>query len=200
MKKTRFILTAIVMLIGAQAMAQQKEVKSETTPFKEYNVQQADDINPFNIFTGWGLLLCAGDKESSNAMTIGWGGLGTIWGRNNMVTVYVAEKRYTKKFMDKSPYFSIMAFDESHRDVLRYMGTKSGRDGDKAKALGLHVAYTENGTPYYEEASMVWECELMYSDVFRKENMKAVPSRLYSNFPSGIHSFYIGRIVKAMKK
>ena len=59
------------MLIGAQGMAQQKEVKSETTPFKEYNVQQADDINPFNIFTGWGLLLCAGDKESSHDHRLG---------------------------------------------------------------------------------------------------------------------------------
>lgn len=29
---------------------------------------------------------------------------------------------------------------------------KSGRDGDKALALGLHTAYTANGTPYYTEA------------------------------------------------
>lgn len=168
--------------------------------FVEFDVQETSFENPFNIFTGWGMLLCAGDREKSNAMTIGWGGLGTIWGQNNMVTVYVAEKRYTKKFMDKSKYFTIMAFDEKHQNVLQYMGTKSGADGDKAAALGLHTAYTENGTPYYEEASMVLECELMYADAFEKENMRDIPARLYANFPAGVHTFYIGRIVKALKK
>ena len=197
MKITRIILTAIIMFTYSNSMAQEEKA---ATPFQEYNVMQSDDVNPFKFFTGAGLLLCAGDKDSSNAMTIGWGGLGTLWGRNNMVTVFVAEKRYTKKFMDKARYFTIMAFDRDHVNVLRYMGTKSGRDGDKAEALGLHTAYTENGTPYYEEASMVWECEIMYSDIFRKENMREVPARLYSNFPSGVHTFYIGRVVKALKK
>ena len=74
-------------------------------------------------------LLCAGDKEKNNAMTIGWGGIGTLWGRTAL-TVYVAEKRYTKEFMDKAEYFTVMAFDVEQSKVLNYMGTKSGRDGD----------------------------------------------------------------------
>ena len=41
---------------------------------------------------------CVGSKEKSNAMTIGWGGIGTLWGRTAL-TVYVAEKRYTKEFI-----------------------------------------------------------------------------------------------------
>lgn len=45
--------------------------------------------------------------------------------------------------------------DVEHSKILRYMGTKSGRDGDKAQALGLHTAYTENGTPYYNEFSRI---------------------------------------------
>ncbi len=167
--------------------------------FKEFDVQEFNIENPFNIFTGWGMLLCSGNKETNNAMTIGWGGLGTLWGPNNTVTVYVAKSRHTKKFMDNSKYFTIMAFDEKHQNVLQYMGTHSGRDGDKAAALGLHTSYTENGTPYYEEASMVLECEMMYSDVFKKENMREVPLKRYEN-SDDIHSFYIGKIVKAMKK
>ena len=53
---------------------------------------------------------CAGSKEKSNAMTIGWGGIGTLWGRTAL-TVYVAEKRYTKEFMDEAEYFTVMSFD-----------------------------------------------------------------------------------------
>jgi hypothetical protein len=47
---------------------------------------------------------------------------------------------------------------------------------------------------------MVLECELMYADAFEKENMRDIPARLYANFPAGVHTFYIGRIVKALKK
>jgi len=80
------------------------------------------------------------------------------------------------------------------------MGRNSGRDGDKAAALGLHLAYTENGTPYYEEALMVLECEMMYSAPFAQEGMRDVPAKLYAHFPAGVHAMYIGRIVKALRK
>ena len=114
--------------------------------FKPITVEQDFDANGFNWFRH-ALLLAAGDRQQSNAMTIGWGGIGTLWGRT-AVTVYVAEKRYTKAFMDRSRYFTVMTFGKDRGNVLEYMGTKSGRDGDKAQALGLHTAYTVNGTPY----------------------------------------------------
>jgi len=143
-------------------------------------------------------LLAAGDKEKSNAMTIGWGGIGTLWGRTAL-SVYVAEKRYTKEFMDKAEYFTVMAFDMKNsrsaegrlqgKKVQNYMGMKSGRDGDKAQALGLHTAYTANGTPYYTEATMVIECKIMYAAPFDPLYFKSdVPKNMYANFPAGIHS------------
>ena len=143
-------------------------------------------------------LLASGNKEKSNAMTIGWGGIGTLW-QKRALTVYVAEKRYTKSFMDKSDYFSVMSFDDNK--VLRYMGTKSGRDGDKAEALGLHTAYTTNGTPYYTEATEVIECKIMYVAPFDRKGFKSnVPEDMYRNFPAGIHTMYIGEVINAWKK
>ena len=169
--------------------------------FREFNPRDDFTVNPFDFFTGAGLLLCAGDRSSHNAMTIGWGGLGTIWGRHDAVTVYVAENRHTRAFMDAFPRFTVMAFDKTAQaDILRYMGTHSGRDGDKAAALGLHVACTPDGTPYYEEARMVLECETMYAAPFDPAGMKDVPRALYADFPAGVHTMYIGRIVRAMKK
>ena len=187
---------------ATEVESQKSEVKSpEPRAFRAIDVRKEFADNPFDIFTGKGMLLCAGDREKSNAMTIGWGGLGTLWGRNDAVTVYVAEKRHTKLFMDKAATFTVMAFDkEKQANILDYMGRNSGRDGDKAAALGLHLAYTERGTPYYEEAEMVLECELMYSAPFDPAGMRDVPQKLYANFPAGVHTMYIGRIVSAMRK
>ena len=41
----------------------------------------------------WGLL-CAGTMAKHNAMTISWGGMGTLWGKP-VVTVYVRPNRHT---------------------------------------------------------------------------------------------------------
>ena len=169
--------------------------------FHEFTVTEDFLLNPFNYFSQpGGMLVCAGNKEKSNAMTIGWGALGNLWGHGtSSVTVYVAEKRFTRQFMEDNEYFTIMTFKD--RDVLSYMGTKSGRDGDKAAALGLHVAYTENGTPYYQEAECVIECKTMYSQEFDPKHFRDdVPRDFYNGFSAGFQAFYIGKIVKALKK
>ena len=123
MKKTLFtaLLASMLMAVASPLSAQ------EENGFKKINVREDFTENGFQWFHD-AELLAAGDKTKSNAMTIGWGGIGTLWGRTAL-TVYVAEKRYTKEFMDKAEYFTVMAFDVEHSNVLRYMGTKSGRDG-----------------------------------------------------------------------
>ena len=196
MKKSSIITTllAIFMMVVPSQMSAQEE-----NGFQKFNVIEDFTDNGFQWFRE-AQLLCAGDKEKSNAMTIGWGGIGTLWGRPAM-TVYVAEKRYTKEFIDKAEYFTVMAFDKNDNNVLNYMGTKSGRDGNKAEALGLHTAYTANGTPYYTEATMVIECRIMYVAPFDPQNFKSdAPKKMYGNFPAGVHSMYIGEVVNAWKK
>ena len=195
MKKTSFITAffAILMMAVVPAFAQKEN------GFKKFDVRQDFEENGFQWFHD-AELLAAGTKEKSNAMTIGWGGIGTLWGRTAL-TVYVAEKRYTKEFMDKAEYFTVMAFDVEQSKVLNYMGTKSGRDGDKAQALGLHTAYTANGAPYYTEATMVIECKIMYAAPFDPQYFKSdAPKKMYANFPAGIHSMYIGEVINAWKK
>lgn len=183
-------LVTSLMLVTTSAFGQEEQ------GFKKINVTENFTENGFQWFRD-AQLLAAGNREKSNAMTIGWGGIGTLWGRTAL-TVYVAEKRYTKEFMDREQYFTVMSFDVAQSRVLTYMGRNSGRDGDKAEALGLHVAYTANGTPYYTEATMVIECKTMYAAPFDPQYFKSeVPERMYSNFPAGIHSMYIGEVVGA---
>ena len=192
----RFLQTMILVLA---AIAPSAVLAQTEHGFKAVAVEQDFADNGFNWFRH-ALLLAAGDKVQSNAMTIGWGGIGTLW-RKTAVTVYVAEKRYTKQFMDSAQYFTVMAFDERKDEIMEYMGTKSGRDGDKAKALNLHTAYTENGTPYYIEADLVLECRAMYAAPFDPRYFRDdVPKRMYANFPAGFHTMYIGEVVNAWEK
>lgn len=187
------ILVSVVMMLPTLIYAQ------EERGFKKFNVREDFTENGFQWFND-AELLAAGDSIKSNAMTIGWGSIGTLWGRTAL-TVFVAEKRYTKEFMDQAQYFTVMTFEVKDSKILNYMGTKSGRDGDKAKALGLHTAYTPNGTPYYTEASMVIECKIMYSAPFDPKGFKSdAPKKMYANFPAGIHTMYIGEVVNAWKK
>ena len=187
------IMTVVMTCVSMHAYGQ------EENGYTKFNVSESFSDNGFEWFHE-AQLLAAGDREKSNAMTIGWGGIGTLWGRPAL-TVYVAEKRYTKEFMDKSQFFTVMSFNVADSKVLNYMGRYSGRDGDKAAALGLHTAYTANGTPYYTEATMVIECRIMYAAPFDPEGFKSdVPKNMYRNFPAGIHSMYIGEVVNAWKK
>lgn len=190
----RRILLSLILALSMLNINAQTE-----NSFKAIEVLDSFEINPFTYFLD-APILAAGDKESYNAMTIGWGGMGTLWGRNRpVVTVYVAPKRFTHQFMEKSRYFTVMQFSDIN--VVQYMGKHSGRDGDKAKALGLHVAYTKNGTPYFKEADAVIECEVIYAAPFGEKNFRNdVPKKTYSNFPAGIHSMYIGEIVGVWKK
>ena len=191
--KNRSFLVSVMLVMASMVLAQSEN------GFKKINVREDFTENGFQWFNN-AELLAAGDKEKSNAMTIGWGGIGTLWGRTAL-TVYVAEKRYTKEFMDKAEYFTVMAFDVEQSKVLDYMGRESGRDGDKAAALGLHTAYTENGTPYYTEANLVIECKIMYAAPFAPQYFKSdVPKNRYSNFPAGLHTMYIGEVVNAWQK
>ena len=174
-------------------------MNKESNELTAFDVQEAFEKNGFTWFTE-NLILCSGDTIRNNAMTIGWGGIGNYLGHNRpAVTVYVAPGRYTWEFMEKYPRFTIMQFDDP--SIWQYMGKYSGRDGDKAAALGLHVVYTEHGTPYYEEASMVIECETMTAWHQTEQDFRNdTPKQWYEGFDAGIHTIYIGEVIGAWKR
>ena len=126
-----------------------------------YKEIKAEDLawNPFTqIGKGW-FLVTAGDGARSNAMTVSWGGLGVWWGKN-AATVYIRQNRFTKTFIDGAERFSIAAMPESCRKAMGYMGSHSGRDGDKWQAAGLERWYAgEEGnfhTMYIAEIEKVF--------------------------------------------
>ena len=94
MKKAKWMLAAMAFFyMGAHTVMAQEE-----NGYQKIDVKQDFTENGFQWFRN-AELVAAGNQNKHNAMTIGWGGIGTLWGRTAL-TVYVAEKRYTKQFMD----------------------------------------------------------------------------------------------------
>lgn len=179
----------------ATATTQQAEPKT----LQPFDITKEMRDNPFNFFRGAGLVLAAGKEGNFNEMTIGWGGLGTLWSKP-VVTVYVAPARYTFNYMESSEYFTVMRFPKELVEIPNYMGSHSGRDGNKAEAMNLHTKFTQNGTPYFEEADLVIECRKIYSNQLNKAGFGDIPTQRYENSNSGIHHMYVGEVVSAMRK
>ena len=129
MRKIIFsILCLALMGCGSGKQQQNDTTMEKINELTAFDVQQEFQKNGFTWFTE-NLILCSGDRSESNAMTIGWGGIGNYLGHDRpAVTVYVAPGRYTWEFMEKHLRFNIMQFDDPQ--VWQYMGMHSGRDGD----------------------------------------------------------------------
>ena len=159
----------------------------------------ADEIN--NTFEMMGkdwFLITAGTKDDCNMMTAAWGGLGVMW-HKNVATIYVRPNRYTKKLIDSSEYFTVSFFDSSHKKMLNYCGTVSGKDVDKVAETGLTILETPNGGISFEEASLILECKKMYfQDMDNANFFDPSIEKLYPN--KDYHTMYIGEITKCLKK
>ena len=62
--------------------------------------------------------------EKFNSMVIGWGALGTVWGRPAF-TVYVRQSRYTKAQLDSTGEFTIsVPLEKPDPEIPRVCGTR----------------------------------------------------------------------------
>lgn len=142
-------------------------------------------------------LLTVGEPGQTNSMTIGWGTFGTLWSVP-VFNVYVSEDRYTHGLMERNETYTMSFLSREHRDDVIYLGTHSGRDGDKISQTSLTLKYTESGTPYFEEAFLVIECRKQYGAPFDASRLGEIPSAFYERSHVGIHSAYVGQIMQVL--
>lgn len=171
--------------------------------WKKVPVEEAN-INPFEFFRK-SAVLSVGTEGDCNAMTIGWGGLGTIWGFDcQVVTVYVRQSRFTKPLMDKYETFTVETFPEEYLSVVNgYLGRVSGRDEDKMKDSGLTVKTMPCGAPAFEEGNVILECQKLSNVDIAGMNMKPeIVEKFYSkgSDKGDIHTAYIGKITAVWVK
>lgn len=139
----------------------------------------------------WGLL-AAGKGNDYNMMTVSWGMLGELWGRN-VCTVFVRPQRHTYGFMEENDTFSVSFFAPEYKKALLFCGTKSGRDYDKAKETGLTVTELD-GAPAFSQAEITVICRKLYTqDIEEKDFLdKKLISECYPE--KDFHRVYVGEI------
>lgn len=149
-----------------------------------------------------GVLLTTKAAQQVNTMTIGWGHIGIEWGRPIFVA-YVRESRYTKQMLEANGEFTVNvpvgAFDPK---ILGFCGTKSGRDVDKIKELGLTLEESDCiSVPGIRELPLTLECKVIYK---QKQDLSAIPDdiihRYYPADETGFrdyHYAYYGQILNA---
>ena len=165
--------------------------------FKEIKPQKIND-NPFKLIGKDWALVSAGTKEEFNTMTVSWGGVGVMWGKDVAFT-FIRPQRYTMEFLTKEDCFTMSFFDEKYKDALTFCGSKSGRDYDKPKETGLTPAFTEDGIPYFEEARLVLVCKKMYAQDLNAESVidKENVEKWYKD---DFHKMFVSEIKKVLVK
>ncbi len=153
---------------------------------------------PMHLIGKEGMLLTVGafpdgatGKPSYNAMTVGWGGFGVMWG---VPTVFFAVRpsRHTFSFIETGNSVSLSAFLPEFREALRFCGTHSGRDTDKITACGLHPIPLPGGVGY-REASLVITAKKCAAVSLDAEALGEKLCKTY--YPTGdFHRFYFAAV------
>ena len=160
-----------------------------------------DYAGEFAKHMGRGILLTTKGACGVNTMTIGWGTIGIEWGRP-MFVAYVRESRFTHELLDANPEFTVNCpVGEIDGKILGFCGTKSGRDVDKIKELGLNLEEPINiSVPGIKELPLTLECKVVYRNPQPVENLPDVILDRYYPEKDGkrdFHYAYYGEIASA---
>ena len=156
------------------------------------------EFNPFTkIGKDWALVT-AGTKLKSNAMTVSWGGVGVLWGKN-VAFIFIRDSRYTKELLDAGEFFSISFLGDSYREALNYCGSHSGREEDKIKNAGLNVAF-RHSIPYIDEGNFVLLCKKMAATKITEDSflVSELKDKWYAD--GDMHTMYVAEIIDVMAR
>jgi len=149
------------------------------------------------VLTSRGLLLGSYDAGGrANLMTIGWGTLGSVWGKPLWV-VLVRPSRYTYGCIEHRGCFTVNVPTPQMAEACATCGTLSGRNTDKFAACGLTAERAGTvDAPIVAECPIVYECKVVHvNDVLPPQLDEAIRAGAY---PGGnFHRIYWGEIVAA---
>lgn len=165
--------------------------------FKEINIKDFNG-NFVKLFDDSWSLISAGDKNACNTMTASWGAVGELW-NTDVCFIFIRPQRYTKKFVEEQPRFTVSFFDAEQHGSLAFCGSNSGRDCDKFEKTGLTPYYTD-GTVGVEQAKVILVCKKIAQQDIDPSGFidAAIDSSCYPE--KDYHRMYIGAIEKVLIK
>ena len=142
-----------------------------------------------------GLLLVAAGKDGRpNAMTIGWGTVGIIWGKP-IYTVLVRYSRFTFQVLGEADSFTVCVPAPQHYDAVNFCGIESGRDYDKFEECNLtSLPSATVSAPGIAGCPLIYECKIVHlNDVIPEQLDAGIKA---SSYPRGdYHRIYNGEIL-----
>lgn len=147
-----------------------------------------------------GLLLAAQDAQGKpNAMTIGWGSPGIVWGKPIFV-VYVRPSRYTYQLIEQTGAFTVNVPPARLAEAVAFCGSVSGRDHDKFAEMNLTAEPARRvPAPLVAECPIQFECRVVHrNDVLPEALTEEIRTGAY---PAGdFHRCYFGEILACYAK
>ena len=146
------------------------------------------------------LLVTAGGDGYLNAMTIGWGSIGTIWSKP-IFTVMVRPSRFTFKLLEEGSPFTVCVPSAAMRNVVDFCGSKSGRSHDKFRELDLApLPSLQIDVPGIEGCPIIYECRPVHTNDVQADRLTPyIQEHFYAK--GDYHRVYFGEIlaVRALK-
>ena len=140
------------------------------------------------------LLVTTGKDGKPNVMTIGWGTIGSIWGRPIFLAL-VRPSRHSYSLLEEVSEFTINVPPRELAKAVSHCGTVSGSDHDKFGEAKLTARPSRMvKPPIVEECVIHYECKLVHANDLAP---KALVTRMRrSMYPRGdYHRFFFGEIV-----
>ena len=191
--------TILILLIAALTLSCTAQEKlSDMDNFEKIGWEEIDGNMIKMIGKDW-MLVGAGHAEDYNMMTASWGTMGWLWERP-ITTIYVRPQRHTHNYTEREEYYTLTFYDDPEKEVLRKMGTVSGRNFDKMNYEKLTPVITDNGSIAFEEAYLIIECKKLYTFVLKEDEFNDITPSDEMYPKKDYHTVYIGEITGVWRK
>lgn len=147
--------------------------------FKPISPEEIGD----NVFTLVGKIfpvITAGKEAHYNSMTASGGGLGMLFKKPTTWCILQAT-RYTLEMIQKEQTYTMSYFPDEHKEQVLFLGSHSGRDGEKMKDVELTSVQTPSGNMSFKEARLIIECKLTEITTPNPDDFYAQEAKDYIN-------------------
>ncbi|HEY3397009.1 MAG TPA: flavin reductase family protein [Armatimonadota bacterium] len=160
-------------------------------PYDQY-LREADQ----SLNRGGAFLASVDAAGRPNVMTIGWGLLGTIWGKPIYMAL-VRPSRYTYGCLEATGDFTVNIPYPEQGDELALCGSRSGRDLDKFAACDFTPLPGPTSSLGITECGLTFFCRVVhYNDLIPAQLATEIAAGAY---PSGdFHRCYFGEILRTV--
>jgi flavin reductase (DIM6/NTAB) family NADH-FMN oxidoreductase RutF len=140
------------------------------------------------------LFVTTGKDGEPNVMTIGWGTIGSIWGRPIFLAL-VRPSRHSHSLLEEVSEFTVNVPPRELASAVSHCGTVSGIDHDKFDEAKLTVTPSRTvKPPIVEECVIHYECRVVHKNDLVPESLtQAIRDDFYEQ--GDFHRVYFGEIV-----